>query len=301
MPTVISALAHTQRALEDAAVQDARLEAEVLIMEAADWSRASLYTRWTEPITAAVEASLNAMLKRRLRGEPLAYVTGHRDFAGRRFEVTPAVLIPRPETELLVEAAAAWLTVLAPARAEPVEGRASTRIQAADVGTGSGIIAITLAGECPDLTVYATDLSPDALAVARQNARKHGVEDRITFLEGDLLSALPGPVDLIGANLPYVRQDQLPQWCGAAQVELSFEPFDALCGGEDGLDVIRRFLALAPGYLNPGGAVFMEIAYDQGRAVEALAREAFPAARITVQKDLAGLDRLVIIETSTNA
>jgi release factor glutamine methyltransferase len=216
----------------------------------------------------------------------VAYITGHREFYGLNFLVDRRVLIPRPETELLVDEALAWL-----------RGRFGQRLTVADAGTGSGAIAVAIARKYPGGTVYATDASPGALAVAAENAERLGVAGRVMLLEGDLLTPLRVRVDLIVANLPYVREDQMPLWCGATQVELAFEPFDALCGGPDGLDVIRRLLQQAPQYLNPGGAVMLEIGADQGHAAEALAKEAFPQARVRVKKDLAGLDRLVVIES----
>lgn len=275
--TIAGLIAQAVPQLEDAGVETPRLEAEVLAMHVAGMTKAQLYSRWGDGLDSHTSGTFQALLARRLKGEPLAYVVGHREFYSRDFLVDPRVLIPRPETELLVEAALAWA--------------GDRAITIADVGTGSGAIAVSLSAERPDWTIYALDRSADALKVARANAEKHSVA--ITFLESDLLEPLPQKVDLIVANLPYVRDDQLPQWCGAAQVELSFEPFDALSGGEDGLDVIRRFLPQAPRHLNPGGALFMEIAYDQGAAVKRLAEEAFPDGTVKVSKDLAGLDRIV--------
>jgi len=273
-------------------------------MHVTGMTKAQLYSGWSEGLDTEAAERFQALLKRRLKGEPLAYVLGHSEFYGRDFLVDQRVLIPRPETELLVEAALAWADTrragaCPPPHSSGIAGGGPQgpalreRLIVADVGTGSGIIAVSLAAERPVWDVYAIDRSAEALEVARANAEKHGV--RVTFLEGDLVDPLPKKVDLIVANLPYVRNEQLPQWCGAAQVELSFEPFDALCGGDDGLDVIRRFLPESPRFLKPDGAIFMEIAYDQGRTVPELAAAAFPEASISVTKDLAGLDRIVSI------
>ena len=159
---------------------------------------------------------------------------------------------------------------------------------AVDVGTGAGGIAISLAVEAPGLRVYATDLSPDALALAEANARRHGFADRVTFLLGDLLEPLPEPVDLIVANLPYVATADL-----AAQPELGWEPRLALDGGPDGLDAYRRLLEQAPGRLAPGGRLLFEIGAEQGEAALALARRAFPEGAVRLHRDYAGRDRVV--------
>ncbi|MBI2887493.1 MAG: peptide chain release factor N(5)-glutamine methyltransferase [Chloroflexi bacterium] len=338
MPTLAQALAEATHALAETGSLEARLEAEVLAMRWLGLTRAQLYSRWTESLAPDDAESLVGLVFRRRSGEPLAYITGRREFFGRDFLVDRRALIPRPETELLVEAALDWLrnrpevphhvppempprnTIggrrgggnplpLAPShrgrevalsrdgrgQGEGDSGSPRTPIHVADIGTGSGVIAISLALSCPALAIHALDRSADALALARENAGLHGVADRITFLEGDLLAPLAGPVDLLVANLPYVRQGQLPTWCGAAQVELAWEPLDALDGGPDGLETIRRFLLQAPGYLRSGGAAFLEIGYDQGEAAARLAQEAFPAGTIALRRDLAGLDRIVAV------
>jgi release factor glutamine methyltransferase len=214
-------------------------------------------------------------------GEPLAYLIGYQEFCGLRFAVSPAVLIPRPETELLVEATLKWVAQ---------SGHPAPRIL--DVGTGSGAIAITLAVRIPHAHITAADISPDALAIARANAESHGVSDRIIFLQSDLLSetgnSSPLPEGVILANLPYIPTPSLP----ALDVS-HHEPVLALDGGPDGLDQIRRLIDQAPAHLAPGGLLALEIQFDQADQVSALLRSVFPTATLTVIKDLAGLDRVM--------
>ncbi len=226
------------------------------------------------PLTLEQTDRYHALLARAEAGVPLPYLLGHWEFFGLDFQVTPAVLIPRPETELLVELAL------------------KRRPQAiADVGTGSGIIAITLAVKLSGAQVVASDLSPEALAVASANAKQHNVTERITFLQSELLESYSAQrFDLICANLPYIPAGDLENLEVARH-----EPRLALDGGPDGLSLIRRLLTQAPRQLAPGGRVLLEIEYRQGQAVGALAREAFPGADIHIHQDLAGLDRVVEI------
>ena len=186
------------------------------------------------------------------------------------------MLIPRPETELLVERALGWL------REHP------DRRAAADVGAGSGCIAVTLARHTPDLHVAAVDRSPAALDVTRQNARAHGVDARIDFFQADLLGSVPGSFDLICANLPYIPSADVNGLAVARH-----EPRLALDGGPDGLDLIRRLLAQLPTRLSPGGLALFEIEYRQGQSATALAQAAIPAARVQILPDLSGLDRIL--------
>ena len=274
--------------LESAGSLEARLEAEVLAMHAADMTRTGLFLHWQEPLDAAPDARLQTLLIRRLRGEPLAYLTGHKEFYGLEFQVNEHVLIPRPETELLVDLARAWLA------------QRGEQAIAADIGTGSGAIAVSLAAHHPNLTLYATDASTEALAVAQSNAAAHNVNDRIGFLAGDLLEPLPHPVDLLVANLPYLRDDQIPVWCGVG-TELAWEPKEALAAGTDGLDHLRRLLEAAPRYLRPDGAILLEIGWDQGPAVMALAKARFPEGGVRLHKDLAGLDRVLGLDLKVAA
>ncbi len=261
-----------------------RLAAEVLLAHVLNVSRAYLLAH-PERILAPDEWEAFARLVARSeQGEPLFYLIGEREFYGMPFKVTPAVLIPRPETEGLVDAALEW------ARSRAY--RTYAPLVFADIGTGSGCIAVALAVYLPNSRGYATDLSPEALEVARENAARHGVASRLTFLQGDLCAPLPEPVDLLVANLPYVARSE---WADLDPAIREYEPILALDGGPDGLDLIRRFLAQAPGYLRPMGAVFLEIGAGQGPAVLTLARAAFPRAVVRLLKDAAGLDRIVAI------
>lgn len=246
--------------------------------------------RSREWVIAHPEAELTAEERERFaelaaqaaEGAPLPYLLGHWEFFGLDFIVTPDVLIPRPETELLVEKAIQNSKLKIP----------NPRV--IDVGTGSGIVAVTLAVKLPHAKIVAADVSPAALAVARANAEKHNAADRITFVESDLLSSFfmgHYSFDILAANLPYIPSADLD-----ALPVVKYEPRLALDGGPDGLALIRRLLADAPKMLAPGGRVLLEIEHRQGEAAAALAQEAFPGARVEVHKDLAGLDRVVEIK-----
>jgi release factor glutamine methyltransferase len=256
-------------------------DARVLLMHVLDVSHAALIAHPERALAPARAAAYRALVERRAAGEPVAYLTGTRAFYGRAFAVTPSVLIPRPETEHLVDAALAW-----------AHGRHGLRI--VDVGTGSGIIAVTLAAHLPGAQVWAVDVSAEALHTAQNNARRHGVFERIAFKAGDLLEPLAAArqrADLIAANLPYIPSDELD---GLAVVR--HEPRGALDGGPDGLASIRRLLSQAPGVLASPGLLLLEIAADQGAPVKALAQGAFPGAQIAILPDYAGHDRIVKTE-----
>ncbi len=259
------------------------LEAQVLLAQVLHKPRAWVLAHPEAELSPVQLEDIETSAARRESGEPLPYILGHWEFYALDFLVTPSVLIPRPETELLVACALDWLH------------RHPTCRRVADVGSGSGCIAITLAKHIPDLQVLATDLSPQALELAQQNAARHAVAERITFIQANLL-ALPGmiptqPFDLMAANLPYIPTATL------LELPVSrYEPRLALDGGEDGLDLIRRLLPQAAAYLSPGGCLLLEIEAGQGDATRALAQAAFPHARVTVVPDLAGHDRLVSVE-----
>lgn len=265
--------------LQDADVETARLDAEVLLATVLGVSRAQLIARLRDSVGRTERIAYRGLILRRTRGEPVAYIVGHKDFYGRRFQVDRRVLVPRPETELLVERA---LDLLA--------GHADPTI--ADLGTGSGVIAVTLAAERRDLRAVAIDTSAGALEVARANASRHDVSDRITFLQGNLLEPIERPVDLIAANLPYVgTEDSVPHGITA------YEPHDALFAGTDGLDLIRALLdQIGPDVLVPTGTVLLEIGNTHGNTVAEYARERLPDATVTVHPDLAGHDRLVEVQ-----
>jgi release factor glutamine methyltransferase len=252
------------------------LESEALLKYYLKTDRAYLHR---EPDLAICEETAKAFFQgiaRLVQGEPLAYITCSREFFGLDFYVDPRVLVPRPETELIVEEA------LRLARNCPVNS-------VADIGAGSGAIAISLAKNLPQSTrIYATDISAGALEVAGINCLKHGVSERITLLQGDLLSPLPEAVDLLIANLPYVSRGDL-----AALPFARFEPAGALDGGESGLEIITRLCGALAGKIKPSGCILLEIGEGQGPAVTALLRSRFPSANISVLPDLAGLSRVV--------
>jgi release factor glutamine methyltransferase len=260
------------------------LDAAVVLSHVTGASRAQLIAYPERGLSEAECRAFRDLLERRAAGEPVAYLTGHREFMGLDFATDARALIPRPETELLVEAG------LEAARARLARG--ITPI-AADIGTGSGAIAVSLAALEPRLPrVYAVDVAADALALARENVERLGVRDRVMLLQGDLLDPLPEPVDLLLANLPYIalaEAETLPP-----DVR-EFEPAGALFGAEDGLGHFRRLFAGAAPHLRPAAAVMLEIGADQGAAVRDLARRAFPTATVEVRQDYAGLDRLVTV------
>jgi len=236
-------------------------------------------------------ASYRQLIERRARHEPVAYIVGYKEFYGLDFHVDRRVLIPRPETELLVERA----IELASGIRDRDYGLGVDSLILADVGTGSGAVAVSLAVNLPQAMVYAIDASAEALEVAAINCCRHAVEDRVHLLQGNLLDPLPMPVNLIVANLPYVREDELAELPPEIKC---YEPLSALDGGPDGLSYIRHLLAQAEGYLKPGGAILLEIGARQGKAVLDLARCHFPKADIEVSQDYAGLDRIVIVRRS---
>jgi release factor glutamine methyltransferase len=254
------------------------LEAQVLLAHILGRQRSWVLAHPEICLSPEQSAELESRLTRLENCEPLPYVLQHREFFGLDFSVSPKVLIPRPETELLVEQALDWL------RANP--GRRS----ALDVGTGSGCIALALAVNVPDLHILASDISSEALAQAGENLDRIAGQARVEFILADLIPAVREPVDIICANLPYIPSDELAKLKVAG-----WEPRIALDGGPDGLSLIRRFLEQAPASLAPGGLLLMEIEAGQGEAALDLAGQAFPRAEIILLQDLAGRDRLVRI------
>jgi release factor glutamine methyltransferase len=210
--------------------------------------------------------------------------------------VDPRVLIPRPETELLVNMVLDVALQYDSLRRNGHDGirPAAGRFLVADIGTGIGAVSVALAANTDNTFIYAVDISQDALEVAQANARRHGLESRIQFLDGDLLIPLPTPVDVIVANLPYVAAHE---WSELAPGIVNFEPPQALLGGADGLDFISRLLQQAPDHLRPGGVVLLEIGASQGSAVGEMARSRFPDAMIEVLTDYAFRERIVRIQT----
>ncbi|MBI2869476.1 MAG: peptide chain release factor N(5)-glutamine methyltransferase [Chloroflexi bacterium] len=271
---VRQALTQARQLLETERVEDSVLEAELLLRTVLGVTRARLFLDFERELAPELETAYQRLVRRRLAGEPSAYITGRREFYGRDFLVTPDVLIPRPETEMLVEMALALCQ----------EG--NTR-RIVDVGTGSGAIAVTLAAELPeDVVIYATDVSEAALAVAAGNAARHGVVERVRLLPGDMLRPLPEPVDLLLANLPYVKS------AGVAGI-LKAEPALALDGGADGLEKFYRLCRELGAGLRPAGAALLEVGLGQARPVSRYLNELYPAAATRIHWDPAGIERVV--------
>jgi release factor glutamine methyltransferase len=256
------------------------LEAQVLLAHILSQPRAWVIAHPEVSISRQQDLLLNTLLQKRLQGEPLPYLLGHWEFYGLDFLVNPSVLIPRPETELLVEEALAWIR------------RRKNPIQGIDVGTGCGCIAISLAKCVPGLLFLATDISRPALNMCAMNAARHGVQDRLSLAQADLLEPFSGPFNLVCANLPYIPSGKL------AALEVSrHEPRFSLDGGPDGLHEIELLLEQVAPRLAPVSLLLLEIESGQGRQALDLARRRFPSASIRVLPDLAGWPRLLRVET----
>jgi len=258
----------------------AEIEINALLVHVLNKNTAWIFSHPETHLTAEQTALLENAISRLYAGEPLAYITRKQEFYGLEFLVDSRVLIPRPETELLVEHAITWLNT------HPAKKLA------ADIGTGSGAIAVTLAKSCSELEVTAIDISEEALEVAKENARKHKVERRIEFVHANLLQGNTKYFDLILANLPYIPTATLKELDA-----LRYEPLTALDGGHDGMDFIKQLMAQLPNSLAPGGSAIFEIQYNQGYKVREIARQQFPEALISIQHDLASLPRIVVINT----
>ena len=274
-------LRQTHVTLEAAGIPEPRLEAEVMAMNVVKMFRHDIFAQQEMELGDQQEQELAEIVERRLKREPLAYILGYREFYGVNLLVTPAVLIPRPETETLVEHAL-YMSLM---------GMETTELVIADVGTGTGAIAISLAIHLPAARIYALDISDDVLDVASYNIRAHNVSDRITLGKGDLLEPLPEPVDMLVANLPYIPSTRI----SSLQPEVQKEPRSALDGGADGLDLVRRLLTQAAAKLKEHGVILLEMDPEQIPVVEELARIYFPEASITVEQDLARQDRILAI------
>ena len=273
--TLKQALSQTRGILAANNIEDTPLESELLLRHTLKINRVQLYLDLSRELSPKQEKIFWHLIKRRLNGEPTAYITGHREFYGLDFYVNPGVLIPRPESELLVEKA------INLAYQRPIS-------TIAEIGTGCGAIAISLALNLPEAKIYATDISAPALKVALFNCQKHGVANRICLLQGNMLDPLPEPVDLIVANLPYVKESELSE-TGAA----SFEPMVALNGGAAGLEKIRQLCQQSGSKLRSQGCLLLEIGQGQGKAVTTLLRSLFPSVAVEVTPDLSGIERVV--------
>ena len=279
-------LIEATRLLQEEGLDIPRLDAELLLGHVLGLTRAGIYAHPNRRLDAAGLDSYCELIERRRQHEPVAYIIGHKEFYGLDFYVDRRVLIPRPETELLVE------------RGLEIGRAASHPLTIADVGTGSGAIAISLAVHLPQAIIYALDASPEALEVAALNCQSHSVERRVHLFQGDLLSPLPEPLDLIVANLPYVSW---AEWEQLAWTITVYEPRSALDAGPDGLDAIRRLLAQAQSHIKPQATILLEIGATQEAAVTNLARHHFSRATVEVVQDYAGLDRMVVIEIQADS
>jgi len=265
-------------------IENPRLEAEILLSHSLRIPRIQLYVQFERVLNGSELASFKKLVLRRKEREPVAYITGIQPFMSLDFEVNPSVLVPRPETEKLVEVAMDFL-----------KGIDSPRI--ADIGTGSGAIAVSLAKYVPGAALTATDSSGEAVELARRNAARHGVDKRCEFFVGDLFGPLKGQFDLIVSNPPYVRTADIK----SLQPEISrYEPRQALDGGEDGLKYYRLILEQAGKYLKPGGTLILEIGFGQAKDVEDISKasECFDNPRM--RKDTAGIDRVFLTRRTSS-
>ena len=279
MASLHERLLEARHAFERARIpaEEAAIDAEVLARHVLGWDRAALIVHGREPAPAGFDDAFDTLIRRRVQREPVAMIVGHREFWGLEFEVTRDVLVPRPDTEFVVEAA--------------IELAGTRDVRIVDVGTGSGCIAVSLAVALPAATLVAADISPAALAVARRNAERHGVRDRMTFVQSDLLEGVTGTADLIVSNPPYIASaDAL----SLPPEVVKFEPHVALFGGEDGLVTIRRLFAAASAHLAPGGHLVIEFGYAQESDVAALAT-ATGWHVVEVRRDLAQIPRIIAL------
>ncbi len=270
--------------LQRGSIAEAKAAAEILLADLLNLPRLSLFLEAHRVLTPPQFDAYTARLERRLQGEPVQYITGTQEFWSLSFAVNDAVLVPRPETELLVEhgirQARQWLNH-------------ATSAHLLDVGTGSGNIAISLARSVPQSRVWGIDLSREALRVAQCNAQRHAVTDRVRLIQGDLLGPIRDTCSyfaLCTANLPYVSTSE---WVQLPRDVKDYEPSMALCGGDDGLDLIRRLVVASPGMLAPGGLLLLEVGWKQAQMVMSILREVDAFAEVGVYRDLSGIDRVV--------
>lgn len=288
-PTPARVLLTQARAqLEEAGVDSAALEARLLLAHALNAAPESLLAEPEQAVSEDQEAQFREALGRRLNREPLFYITGEREFYGLAFYVDARALIPRPETELLVEEAVGAVADMG----EAYNNGAGLLI--ADIGTGSGCIVVATATVLTGARFVATDISAEAVEVAQANAERHGVADRITFGVGDLLEPLPGPMDIIIANPPYIPAENLAE----LQAEIrDHEPRVAVDGGDGGMTIAERLVRSAPGYMKPGGRLLMEVGYGQAPLMVDVAKEVFPShTEVDMALDLAGIPRVVRVQ-----
>lgn len=274
--TVKRALSQAIPTLSQTGTDTPRLDAEVLLAHLLRQNRAWLVAHNDFLLSLEIEDQYKRLIQRRAQREPAAYIIGQREFYGLAFHVSPQTLIPRPETELLVEEALSFI---------------QPGWRALDVGTGSGCIAITLALRAPQTSIFASDISAGALAVARQNAQQHGAAKRVRFFQADLLKGLNGPFNLIVSNPPYIS---IEEWATLEPDVKDYEPSLALNDGASGLKIIEKILQDTPAKLTLGGALLIEIGAGQASAALKLAQKYCPQLRFEIKQDLARRDRLLI-------
>jgi len=285
--TLGDALYLTRCELAAANLDCATTEAELLLCHILGMSRTQLYTEPERLLTNTEANRLRYLVQRRLLHEPVAYILRCCEFYGIELYIDHRALIPRPETELLVEEAIDF------ARHHLARGK---QITIADIGTGSGAIAISLALAVPQVKIYATDISASALEVANINCQRHKVDNQVELLQGNLLEPLPEAADMIVANLPYIRDCELQ---ALAPEIVHFEPSLAIAGGNNGWDKIRLLLDQAPGKLRPEGCLLLEIGQRQDKAVSSMINSYFPQARVELIPDLSGINRVVRVILKT--
>lgn len=283
--TVASLIAKSAVRLAQIGIDTPREDAEILLAFCLKTNRTGLYKLWREEVPSNLQVAFEEAVEKRVQRIPVGYITGKVSFLGLEFLVDQRVMIPRPETELMVqkiiELAKSWKEV-------------TEYLIFADVGVGSGAISISCVYNLNFLKVYAIDISQDILEVARINTAKYHFENSITFLQGNLLEPLPEPAHIIAANLPYITNQEYQM---LEPEIIRHEPKEALIGGNDGLWHIRNLLEMAPENLLKGGKIFLEIGEKQAKTVEKISKQHFPFAIVEVIKDLAGKERLVIVHT----
>jgi len=284
--TVAVLLREAAASLSAAGVGEYMFEAELLMAEALGMNRAGVIARLKDTPDADAVDRFHKLVARRAGREPLQYITGRQEFYGHTFHVAPGVLVPRPETEIIVEVGIAFI--------KETGGRT-----AADIGTGSGCIAISLAAGLPEAVIYAIDSSDAALKIAAENAGQNGVAGRVRFLRGDLFgplaeAGLTGGLDLIVSNPPYIPSVDIQ----GLQAEVGFEPLQALDGGQDGLDIVREIIRQAPEYLKPGGGLLIETGFGQAGAVRDIVEALSGLEFIKYIQDFAGIERVLVARKS---
>ena len=286
---VRAALRQAREKLQASVVEDPGFESEYLLRHTLGYTREGLLIALDSDISSSDHLRFASIIDRRAAGEPSAYITGHKEFYGLDFKVDSRALVPRPETELLVDLALEFAA------------RHTSRgedLNTTEVGVGCGAISIALAVHLPGARVVATDISPAALKLANENVSRHRVDDRVTLLEGDLLQPVSGPIDILVSNPPYIPSAQLD----ALPREIrDHEPRIALDGGPDGMAAIEQLIIQARDKLSPGGAMFVEIGWDLGKLALACSLELWPESEVSISPDLAGLDRVLTLRSPIGA